>query len=109
MARRAPRRGTRPLARDSSHSRRRWPWLVLIIVAVTLVAASTGDQGLVRLFALRSDYARILGQNGELEADNARLEAEVKRLRENPGAIEKIAREELGMVKRDEIVYQLSP
>ena len=109
MARRATRRSTRPLARDSSHSRRRWPWLVLIIVAVTIVAAATGDQGLIRLFELRSDYARILGQNGELQADNARLEAEVKELREDPEAIEKIAREELGMVKQDEIVYQLSP
>jgi len=109
MARRATRRTARPLARDSSHSRRRWPWLVLIIVALTLAAASTGDQGLIRLFQLRADHARILGQNAELEESNTRLEADVKRLRENRAAIEKIAREELGMVKRDEIVYQVTP
>ena len=109
MARRATRRSARPLARDSSHPRRRWPWLVLIIVTVTVIAASTGDQGLVRLLQLRSDYARIQDQNADLQADNVRLEAEVKRLRENPLAIEKIAREDLGMVKGDEIVYQTSP
>ncbi|MDP3937999.1 MAG: septum formation initiator family protein [Deltaproteobacteria bacterium] len=109
MARTARRRSTRPLARDSSRSRRRWPWLVLIFVVLTLAAASNGDQGLIRLFELRADYTRVLRQNDELEGDNARLETEVRQLRENSSAIEKIAREELGMLKADEIVYQVSP
>ncbi len=80
-----------------------------MFVVLTLAAASTGDQGLVRLFELRSDYVRILGQNVDLEGDNARLETEIGRLKENSSAIEKIAREELGMLKGDEVVYQVSP
>lgn len=109
MARRPARRNARPLARNASHSRRRWPWLVVIVVVLTLALAAAGDQGLVRLFQLRSDYARIMKQNDRLRGDNLRLEVEVRRLREDRGTIEKIAREELGMVKRDEIVYQVSP
>jgi cell division protein FtsB len=88
--------------------RRRWPWAILLIVSAALAAASVGDHGLVRLFKLRAGYDKLLERNGELEADNARLEVEVRRLREESYAIEKIAREELGMARPDEIVFQVA-
>ena len=36
----------------------------------------------------------------------ARLRSEVKDLRENPAAVERIAREQLGLVRKNEVVFQ---
>lgn len=109
MSRRKQRRPASPLLRNASPARRIWPWLILFSLILTIAAAASGDYGLVRLFQLRASYDRMLENNLELETDNARLGLNVRRLREDRYAIEKIAREELGMVKADEIVYQADP
>jgi cell division protein FtsB len=41
----------------------------------------------------------------ELETENARLAAEILDLRSDPRAIERLAREELGMVRPGETVF----
>lgn len=109
MSRRKQRRPASPLLRNASPARRIWPWLILFSLILTIAAAASGDYGLVRLFQLRASYDRILENNLELETDNAWLGLNVRLLREDRYAIEKIAREELGMVKADEIVYQADP
>ncbi len=40
----------------------------------------------------------------QLEADNARLREEARRLREDPSAVERIARRELGMARPGEVL-----
>ena len=51
--------------------------------------------------------ARIEEENKRLIQENKRLEEEIKALEGDPVYIEKIAREELGMVKKGEIVYEI--
>jgi cell division protein FtsB len=46
-------------------------------------------------------------QNARLKARNDGLDAEVKDLKEGLDAVEERARLELGMIKKDEIFYQL--
>ena len=53
-----------------------------------------------RVANLRSDIQR-------LEAENVRLRGEIESVRRSSYAVERIAREELGMSKRGEIVYLL--
>jgi cell division protein FtsB len=108
MSKRASRRMPRTHAQTSG-SRRRWPWLIAFLVFTTLVAVCVGDRGLVRLLRLRAEQQRIEAKNAEMEADNARLREEVRRLRVDRRTIEKIAREELGMARPGEIVYQFAP
>jgi cell division protein FtsB len=36
----------------------------------------------------------------------AQLRIEVRRLRDDPAAVERIARDELGMVKKNDVVFQ---
>ena len=50
---------------------------------------------------------RIEEENERLVQENKRLEEEIKALEGDPFYIEKIAREELGMVKKGEIVYEI--
>ncbi len=47
--------------------------------------------------------------NARLKARNDALDAEVRDLKEGYAAIEERARLELGMVKRDEVFYQVVP
>ena len=51
-----------------------------------------------------SEQRRI---NGGLGARNAALDAEVRDLKEGMGAIEERARNELGMIRHDEIFFQV--
>ncbi len=51
--------------------------------------------------------ARIEEENKRLIQENKRMEEEIKALEGDPFYIEKIAREELGMVKKGEIVYEI--
>src|SRR5262245_49499809 len=55
--------------------------------------------GLARTIALRRDHAALSARNRELAADNERLSREAEALRDDPIAIERVARAELGWVR----------
>jgi len=63
--------------------------------------------GYLNLRKVGQRLARIEEENKGLIQENKRLEEEIKALEGDPFYIEKIAREELGMVKKGEIVYEI--
>ena len=79
---------------------------VLIFVGCVLVIDSlVGDKGLLAMMQARQEY-RLLEQSlADARAENARLREEARRLREDPDAIEDIARRELGMMKPGERLF----
>jgi len=64
------------------------------------------DQGLLGLYRLEQEKARLELRLAQLQAENERLRAEIERLKNDPAYLEKVAREELGMVQQDELVFQ---
>lgn len=78
--------------------------LALALVAVPLLLVQPA--GLPRLRALQKELEDVNSENRELRRDVGRLRAEVQALRDDPAAIERIARGELGMVRRSEVVFQ---
>jgi len=68
-----------------------------------------GRSGLARLFELRRGAAELHRRNEAARAENARLRAQAAALKSDPRALERVARDELGLVKRGEIVYQFAP
>ncbi len=78
--------------------------LVLAIVAVPLRILD--EQGLPRYRALKDELREVGGANERLEREVRDLERQVAALRTDPGAIEQIARDELGMVRDGELVFQ---
>ena len=58
------------------------------------------QQSQQRVSALRADIVR-------LQRENARLRAEIESVRKSTYAVERIAREDLGMSKKGEVVYML--
>jgi len=89
-------------------------WLVRLGLAAALAVAFGllpyrvyGGAGLGRLHQLRRELDDLTARNRAVAEENERLRAEVHGLRYDLGAIERVAREELGLVKQDEVVFQI--
>ena len=73
------------------------------------VALFSGDMGLTRYLSMR-DHARTLEQElSALRREQSTLQQDITRLQHDPAKIERLAREQLGYVRKGETVYQLAP
>lgn len=68
-----------------------------------------GKGGWLRVRELNTQVAAQKEVNAGLKARNAALDAEVRDLKQGTEAIEERARSELGMIRQDEIFFQLPP
>lgn len=82
------------------------PLAVLTISLIAVPVLVLQPEGMPRMRALEKELADVETENAELRRDVARLRTEVKDLRENPAAVERIAREQLGLVRKSEVVFQ---
>ena len=83
--------------------------LPLAMLTVSLIAVPVlllEPQGLPRMRSLETELSGVQNENSELRRDVGKLRSEVKELRESPTAVERIAREQLGLVRRSEVVFQ---
>lgn len=85
-------------------------WLTLTLVAlIALLQYSLwlGKGSWLKVWELDQKLAAQHETNKTLQARNASLDAEVRDLKQGFDAIEERARSELGMVKRDEVFFQV--
>jgi cell division protein FtsB len=88
------------------------PWLTLVLIGSSLFMLAMmaftvwGDRGLLAMWHTQHDLDRLAREIEIVEQKNATLTREVQRLRSDLGYIEKIAREELGLVRPGEIVLE---
>jgi len=68
-----------------------------------------GQRGISHLATLQEQFATLESKNLRIEEENERLKKEIELLKENLAYIEDIARKQFGLVKKDELVYQLQP
>ena len=81
--------------------------LGLLIFAVVIVPLRMLDaQGLPRYRALKQELRQIAADNEKLEREVQALTREVQALKTDPAAVERIARDELGMIRSDELLFQ---
>ena len=83
--------------------------LPLAVLAISLVAVPVlvlEPQGLPRMRALEAELEGVQNENAELRREVARLRGGGMELRDNPAAVERIAREQLGLVRKSEVVFQ---
>jgi cell division protein FtsB len=88
--------------------RRTLPIGILSLALVTVPVLVLAPDGLPRLRALQKELLDASIENQELHREVARLHVEVRRLRDDPAAVERIARDELGMVRKSEVVFQFA-
>lgn len=78
-----------------------------MLAVVGLCATSVfGDGGLLEIERLRGEDARLRAKADALETDNARLKDEVRKLQDDDATIERVAREQQGLVKDGETLYR---
>lgn len=85
-------------------------WLTLSLgglLALLQYALWFGDGGLRDMWQLEQQVAAQERENKQLVERNAALAAEVKDLKTGLEAVEARARLELGMIKEDEVFYQV--
>ena len=85
-------------------------WLLplgLLVTSVVLVPVRMLDaQGLPRYRALQEVLRHVVRANERLAREVAALGREVEALKSDPAAVERLARDELGMVREHEVVFQ---
>jgi cell division protein FtsB len=83
--------------------------LGLLLFAIVFVPLRIlEEQGLPRYQALRNELLQTRENNARMRREVQELKQRVDRLRNDPQALERIARDELGMLRSDEIVFQFS-
>jgi cell division protein FtsB len=78
----------------------------ILLLFCLLLFIMFSDSGLADLFKLKSDRDRLLQENEKLKQENLSLYRTIDRLKNDPEYIESIARKELGMIKRDEVILK---
>lgn len=97
------------MARDPRKERFRRQ-ITKVVVGAALVGtlfALVGDGGVMTLLQMRARAVDLRQDVIEAERRNQELRSRIRALREDPQAIEKLAREELGMARPDETIYLL--
>jgi len=82
------------------------PLAVLAIAAISVPMMMLSATGLPRLNGLREEKVRADEELSRLSQQIWELRAEVARIKDDPAAVERAARDELGLVRRTEVVFQ---
>lgn len=77
----------------------------LILIATILIAYIFLREA-SKVYVLNEENKRIAGMIDKLSRDNNELEAKIELLKQDTDYVEKVAREELGMIKKNEKVYK---
>lgn len=84
------------------------PFGLLVFTVMSLSLRILSEEGLPRYRKLRAQLAHLEQDNTQLEKRIERLTRDVNGLRQNPEAVEQIARDELGLVRDGELLFQFS-
>ncbi len=86
----------------------RWFIILLVLIFCGLqYRLWFGDANVLQLMSLRQQIGEQQAENEQLQTRNRQLEAEVVDLKKGLSAIEERARSDQGMVRSDEVFYQL--
>ncbi len=78
-----------------------------LVVCGIVYGALRDEEGVMHVFRERSRLQELSQSVNALRAENDQLRAEIKALREDPRAVERLAREDLGFSRAGEIVFIL--
>lgn len=86
-----------------------WPLYLLgaLILALALVTV-VGERGVLLLWRLRGEKNQLDEQNYRLQLENESLRQRIARIRRDDIYLEKLAREELNLVRPGDVVYRFS-
>jgi cell division protein FtsB len=81
--------------------------LLILVIAALQYSLWLGKGGWLRVWDIDNKVSNQRRMNDELAVRNALLDAEVRDLKDGLGAIEERARNEMGMIRHDEVYFQV--
>lgn len=92
--------------RNEASLRKKAVTLFAVILLIALVVGSLfGDRGILQLVTQRERALAMAREIDELREENRRLAQEIQDLQKDPRAIERLAREQLGLARPGERVF----
>ncbi len=92
--------------RNEAGLRKKAVTLFGVILVIALVVGSLfGDRGILQLVSQRERAEALARELEEMREENRRLAQEIRALQADPRAIEKLAREQLGLARPGEKVF----
>ena len=79
--------------------------LIGLTLVILLANGVAGDRGLIQSVRIRGERARLADSIEQIRRENRRLAQQAKRLRNDPAAIEELARGNLGLIRPDEQLF----
>ncbi|RLB43973.1 MAG: hypothetical protein DRH12_01280 [Deltaproteobacteria bacterium] len=81
--------------------------LVLFCVTLPFLAwLGLSKRGVINLYKMDLERQKYVDRIKKLKKENKELMEEIRRLKKDPAYVEKVARQELGLVKENEIIYR---
>jgi len=87
--------------------KRRLMFIGLLAILMAILSVG-GNRSLIKIYRMTKSKAELHREIGRLKQVNERLHREVRSFTSDPQRVEAIAREELGLVKPGEVVYQFT-
>jgi cell division protein FtsB len=88
-------------------------WVFRLLLAGVLAVGvgylpyrACGPEGVSRTLRLQRDLEGLEARNRTLQEENHRLRQRVRSLREDRHAVERVARDELGLVRSEDLIFQ---
>jgi cell division protein FtsB len=81
--------------------------LTVVSIFLLLFFVVFGENGSIDLNRLKVEKDRLLQKNTELKQENISLYREIDRLKNDPKYLENVARQELGVIGKDEVIFKV--
>jgi cell division protein FtsB len=86
---------------------KKYLFYLVSFIAVVVFFGIFGGRSLMQIYHLKEEREKINIANARLREENQKLAEQIERMKHNKKEeVERIAREELGLVKKGELVYK---
>ena len=82
--------------------------LAVMMIVFMFFLIIVGDNGISDLQLMKSERQELINTHAELKRQNLQLYHEIERLKKDTAYVEAIARQELGLIGKKEIVINMS-
>ena len=91
----------------SNFLRQNLNWFLALGLALLLLQDVFGTHGLLAMRRAQKEAANVQREIDQINLENRRLQENVKALKTDPAAIERIAREEMGLARPGEYIFKI--
>jgi len=83
--------------------------LAVMTIFLMLLFIVFGENGIMDLRHLKIEKDNLSKKNDELKKENISFYREIERLKHDPRYVEDVARKELGVIGKDELIIKVTP